>query len=240
MGENEDAFYDLTGERVEDWFARYFAENATNDIGYPLRVTTEEFKRYWNFHELFILHHPNEAVSKSRLPSSSKAFLLEIGVPVCALPDFEFFDESEFFVRLSEYHHIASCYDRFLVIGQNVNGGKFTLCVDEESGRVVLFLLRDLLSCLETLDANEVKLADSAFQPNFVNSSIEQLFHCCLAHEVMARETKRVNGSEAWPDKQIPLTVRDWYINWIPHIDSAAIVENRFWAKIIRELPQGV
>jgi len=160
-----------------------------------------------------------EAIAEVHIPEDAKIFLESAGLPSSAAPflTFDALAQNPLQNAATDYDRLQAEYARYWIIGGNSCGDP--ICVDEkEQGRVVYL--------------NH----DNNFDVIFMNSSVPQLAECLLEYRTLLEETQKMNGPEAWLDRQIPSDIIKRLEDQILKIDHSAINSDSFWDDEIRSL----
>lgn len=228
---------DETSEAVEEVINPRMQPEPGTDPARPSQMTIDEFMKFWDADDLPLTKYAENLVDQTGLSDESKQFLKSVGVPLCMPPGIEFSGEDEFYESLAKNLEISlEKFDRYKVIGCCVDfTPNYPLCVDEASDcAIVHFDEDDLYHYADDGDGETTKKEDK-FKPVFVNSSLEQLYHCSLAHEILVRETLSQNGDMAFVDHNFPPETMDWFVNRLKGIDSKCLDEGTYWSKILAE-----
>jgi hypothetical protein len=102
----------------------------------------DDFKRAWEQDGDKLVTFPPEAVASLRIPENQRAFLIHPGLPTSAAPYLNFGGKHCIQIpSVAQQWKAGESFRRYKIIGANGFGDP--LCVDEDSGGVVVYLNHD-------------------------------------------------------------------------------------------------
>lgn len=176
-------------------------------------ISPQEFARLWELGcnmDCELMTWTAKSLEDIRLPTVSKQFLIDAGLPANTAP-FIGFDGSknDCVANVAGERTLSDEYRAYWEIGFTGSGDP--ICIHEPSGRIVYI--------------NH----DFNFEIVFMNSSVPQLAECLLSYQSFVRRVNQQNGHRAWLNDDIPSELLVWLTTQFSQIDPNALDEECFW-----------
>lgn len=174
-------------------------------------MTPKDFQTKWISKENNLQQFQEGQLSDVNLNSETKDFLINIGLPDNAAPYLSFEETKEDNIRTADQvFRLGNAYRRYVIIGFNGYGDP--ICIDAERGNEIW--------CLD----HEV-----GFEPEFMNSSIQQLAYFLLVYREFIEYLQTSKGEDAWVNCEFTDEEFLKFQNLLIQIDEPALEEDTYW-----------
>jgi SUKH-4 immunity protein len=174
-------------------------------------MTPTEFRTRWGTQDE-LLKLQEAVLTNLKLPSDSKKFLIEAGLPAEAAPFLDFGPlGGKRLESIAESYGLGAEFNRYVLIGSDAEGNP--ICLDQADAGAVVRLNHE-----------------DQFKATKINPAISLFAEALLAYRQLVRETLRRNGDDAFLDGNIPEDLRQRLEDELRRIDPTSLDSGSFWA----------
>jgi hypothetical protein len=170
-------------------------------------MDAEEFKIAWGMEGGSLVRFCEDDLAGANLPSETRSFLLEAGLPSEAAPFLTFAPEKLGWIPQSSR---PAGFDTYIAIGSNGSGDPVVVA----SSGAILYLNHD-----------------RNFTPIYINRDVATLAESLLRYRSLILETQRVGGPDAYLDGAVPAHLRDDFVNYLTAADPKSLEAGAMWTE---------
>ena len=167
----------------------------------------EEFKIAWGMEGGLLVRFSEDDLAGANLPSETRSFLLEVGLPGEASPFLTFAPEKLGWIPQSSR---PEGFDTYIAIGSNGSGDPVVVA----SSGAILYLNHD-----------------RNFIPTYINRDVATLAESLLRYRSLISETQRIGGPDAYLDGAVPAHLRDDFANYLTAADPKSLEAGAMWTE---------